>query len=238
MAFQYFQLQQASSVSSPITGDTITLRWDDTIVPAGNTQASTLSLLGLFPNSTWKFRSRIWTVVPLGSSPISFDTEILSGELWVLDLTAGRTVWVGNTFDINTTFFAQNYIEIETGTGTTVYSPRYYTSFYSANTFNNQLLVIGSDTNRYDPIYLLSLEDYNHITNQGVVNYDFDTATSVTSDISPAVSTLIPYTATSARNYFNGLYDGWVTACFLYTSDADDDLLCVHLGGRRILIKL
>ena len=53
MAFQYFQLQQASSVSSPITGDTITLRWDDTIVPAGNTQASTLSLLGLFPNSTW-----------------------------------------------------------------------------------------------------------------------------------------------------------------------------------------
>jgi len=212
MAFQYFQLQQASSVSSPITGDTITLRWDDTIVPAGNTQASTLSLLGLFPNSTWKFRSRIWTVVSLGSSPISFDTEILSGELWVLDLTAGRTVWVGNTFDINTTFFAQNYIEIETGTGTTVYSPRYYTSFYSANTFNNQLLVIGSDTNRYDPIYLLSLEDYNHITNQGVVNYDFDTATSVTSDISPAVSTLIPYTATSARNYFNGLYDGWVTA--------------------------
>ena len=25
--------------------------------------------------------------------------------------------------------------------------------------------------------------------------------------------------------------------CLLYTSDADDDLLCVHLAGRRILKK-
>ena len=27
------------------------------------------------------------------------------------------------------------------------------------------------------------------------------------------------------------------TACLLYTSDAADDLLCVDLGGRRILKK-
>src|SRR5659263_774860 len=30
---------------------------------------------------------------------------------------------------------------------------------------------------------------------------------------------------------------GWVVACLLYTSDAADDLLCVDLGGRRIIKK-
>ena len=27
----------------------------------------------------------------------------------------------------------------------------------------------------------------------------------------------------------------WSMACLLYTSDAAADLLCVHLGGRRII---
>ena len=30
---------------------------------------------------------------------------------------------------------------------------------------------------------------------------------------------------------------GVVNACLLYTSDAADDLLCVDLGGRRIIKK-
>ena len=30
---------------------------------------------------------------------------------------------------------------------------------------------------------------------------------------------------------------GILTVCLLYTSDAADDLLCVHLGGRRIIKK-
>src|SRR5659263_604727 len=30
---------------------------------------------------------------------------------------------------------------------------------------------------------------------------------------------------------------GFVSACLLYTSDAADDLLCVDLGGRRIIKK-
>src|SRR5450756_2959605 len=29
----------------------------------------------------------------------------------------------------------------------------------------------------------------------------------------------------------------WSSACLLYTSDAADDLLCVDLGGRRIIKK-
>ena len=29
----------------------------------------------------------------------------------------------------------------------------------------------------------------------------------------------------------------WTTSCLLYTSDAADDLLCVDLGGRRIIKK-
>ena len=31
--------------------------------------------------------------------------------------------------------------------------------------------------------------------------------------------------------------DGGADGCLLYTSDAADDLLCVDLGGRRILKK-
>ena len=31
--------------------------------------------------------------------------------------------------------------------------------------------------------------------------------------------------------------DAWHRACLLYTSDAADDLLCVDLGGRRIIKK-
>ena len=30
----------------------------------------------------------------------------------------------------------------------------------------------------------------------------------------------------------------WIFSCLLYTSDAADDLLCVDLGGRRIIKKL
>ena len=29
----------------------------------------------------------------------------------------------------------------------------------------------------------------------------------------------------------------WLLVCLLYTSDAADDLLCVDLGGRRIIKK-
>src|SRR5659263_785238 len=36
-----------------------------------------------------------------------------------------------------------------------------------------------------------------------------------------------------ARNRYSNLYD----FCLLYTSDAADDLLCVDLGGRRIIKK-
>ena len=32
-------------------------------------------------------------------------------------------------------------------------------------------------------------------------------------------------------------YDSLYIACLLYTSDAADDLLCVDLGGRRIIKK-
>ena len=218
MAILYFRLEQSATVGSPTTGDTITLRWDDTIVPAGNTQSSTTSLISLFPNSTWKFRSRIWTASNLGNGPFSFDTEMLSNEPWSVDETSGRTVYVGNTFNINTTFFAQNYIDVQ-GSGSTFKSPRYVTNFYSANTFNDTLKLIGDDTNRYDFISLTSLDDYNHITNfpNGVLNYDFNLSTVITSDISSGLPDygLIPETATSAVNYFNGLYDGWL-------SDSDD----------------
>ena len=40
-----------------------------------------------------------------------------------------------------------------------------------------------------------------------------------------------------ARTRFTDESDDLVTICLLYTSDAADDLLCVDLGGRRIIKK-
>ena len=37
--------------------------------------------------------------------------------------------------------------------------------------------------------------------------------------------------------YYLGILCPDLRACLLYTSDAADDLLCVDLGGRRILKK-
>ena len=46
---------------------------------------------------------------------------------------------------------------------------------------------------------------------------------------------------TTARDFkgvtVSGFSYGWYVACLLYTSDAADDLLCVDLGGRRIIKK-
>ena len=39
------------------------------------------------------------------------------------------------------------------------------------------------------------------------------------------------------RGGFYSSYDADSEGCLLYTSDAADDLLCVDLGGRRIIKK-
>ena len=41
----------------------------------------------------------------------------------------------------------------------------------------------------------------------------------------------------SVYNGFDNLVKGMYHTCLLYTSDAADELLCVDLGGRRILKK-
>jgi len=212
MAIRYFELKQAYSSSSPITGDTIVMKWDDTVIPAGTNQATTVALIGLYPNATWVFRSRLWDITDLGTGYSgSFDTTMLSGEPWTIGSTSGTRVYVGATFNIETTFFAQNYIDVQTPSGA-VKSPRYYTNFYSANTFNSTTNYIGVDTNRYDWIRLTTQDDYTHITNSGVTNFNFSAATQVSSSIDVNTgNALIPYTATSARNYFNNLYDGWMS---------------------------
>jgi hypothetical protein len=211
MAIRYFELKQAYSGSSPITGDTIVMKWDDTVIPAGLNQSTTLSFMGIYPNATWVFRSRVWDLTDLGTTTIPFDTEMISGEPWSFASTIGTRVYVGTTFNIETTFFAQNYIDVQTPSGQ-VKSPRYHTNFYSANTFNATTNLIGVDTNRYDSIRLTTQDDYTHITNSGVTNFNFSAATQVSSSIDVnSGNALIPYTATSARNYFNNLYDGWMS---------------------------
>ena len=54
-----------------------------------------------------------------------------------------------------------------------------------------------------------------------------------------------PISATGDANVGNSLggpglaklIEAWPDCCLLYTSDAADDLLCVDLGGRRIIKK-
>src|SRR5450756_3185355 len=43
--------------------------------------------------------------------------------------------------------------------------------------------------------------------------------------------------ATRARRASSGDWECRYSSCLLYTSDAADDLLCVDLGGRRIIKK-
>ena len=212
MAIRYFRLEQAYDGSSPVTGDTIVMKWDDTVIPSGFNQALTLTFMGIYPNATWSFRSRVWDITDLGTTSIPFDTEMISGEPWGYVSTNGTRVYVGFTFDIETTIFAQNYIPVITGISTT-FSPRYYTNFYSASTFNDPSKVIGTDTNRYDWIKLNTQADYDHITSSGLTTYDFASADSVTSqlDIVFGQYAYIPYSTTSALTYFNTLYDGWVS---------------------------
>src|SRR5680860_432442 len=38
-----------------------------------------------------------------------------------------------------------------------------------------------------------------------------------------------------ATDWYNQLFREYANTCLLYTSDAADDLLCVDLGGRRII---
>ena len=37
--------------------------------------------------------------------------------------------------------------------------------------------------------------------------------------------------------FIGAQWEAYATTCLLYTSDAADDLLCVDLGGRRIIKK-
>src|SRR5680860_1864878 len=46
------------------------------------------------------------------------------------------------------------------------------------------------------------------------------------------INTVFWYRGSGSRNM-----QRWLSSCLLYTSDAADDLLCVDLGGRRIIIK-
>ena len=212
MAILYFKLEQRATGGSPITGDTVVMKWDSNDTPAGSDQTTTVNYLSSFPDSTWGFRSRYWKATNLGSTTIPFDTQMFAGELWSPVGNSALPVYVGETFNIETTIFAKNYINVQ-GPTSLFKSPRYYDTFYSGTGYNNTLLLIGSDTNRYDPIYLTEQADYTHISNSGVTQYDWLSSTTIPDSIDGQnYFNIIPYSATAARNYFDSLYSGWITA--------------------------
>src|SRR5450756_3126880 len=48
---------------------------------------------------------------------------------------------------------------------------------------------------------------------------------------------LWPFSSSTSSSTMQRLNAGLSLSCLLYTSDAADDLLCVDLGGRRIIKK-
>ena len=67
--------------------------------------------------------------------------------------------------------------------------------------------------------YVNQFAEFNRFTNSPVANYKGEL-----------------YSLPFNMYTFNKMW-GVVTPCLLYTSDAADDLLCVDLGGRRIIKK-
>ena len=53
----------------------------------------------------------------------------------------------------------------------------------------------------------------------------------------PFLDVFESYDALSVSLHTSGPLMEWLETCLLYTSDAADDLLCVDLGGRRIIKK-
>ena len=67
-----------------------------------------------------------------------------------------------------------------------------------------------------------------------LTSFDCSTATGIPQSECEALVAL--YNSTNGDGWTN--HSNWLaTTCLLYTSDAADDLLCVALGGRRIIKK-
>jgi hypothetical protein len=212
MATTYYKFTSAASLASPTTGDTYYIAYSDTVT--ANLDYNTFStLVSSQPNWRWAFKSRVWEVQNLGTSyGGSIDYSIINDDFINVYSTSPVTVYVGFSIPIDVNFFAKNNIWITDGTYGSVFQD-YNFPFFSGASFTTNFggFRVGSDTNIYTPIILDSVQDYTHITNFTVTTYDFANSTPIDGGVLGSNLPVIPYSATSAINYYNTVVDAWVS---------------------------
>jgi hypothetical protein len=215
MATTYYKFTSAASISSPITGDTYYIAYPDTVTAAGFDYATFSFFVSSQPNFRWAFKSRVWEVQNLGTSyGGSIDYSIINDDFISVYSTSPVpvTVYVGFSIPIDVNFFGKNNIWITDGTLNSVFQD-YNFPFFSGASFTANFggFRVGSDTNIYTPIILDSSQDYTHITNFTVTNYDFANSNPIDGGVLGPNIGVIPYSATSAINYYNTVVDAWVS---------------------------
>jgi hypothetical protein len=199
-------------LASPTTGDTYYIAYSDTV--SANLDYNTFStLVSSQPNWRWAFKSRVWQVQNLGTSyGGSIDYSIINNDFIYVYSTSPVTVYVGFSIPIDVNFFAKNNIWITDGTYGPVFQD-YNFPFFSGTSFTTNFggYRVGSDTNIYASIILDSVQDYTHITSFTVTTYDFANSTPIDGGVLGPNLPVIPYSATSAINYYNTVVDAWVS---------------------------
>jgi hypothetical protein len=199
-------------LASPTTGDTYYIAYSD-IVSANFDYNTFSTLVSSQPNFRWAFKSRVWEVQNLGTSyGGSIDYSIINDDFISVYSTSPVTVYVGFSIPIDVNFFGKNNIWITDGTYNPVFQD-YNFPFFSGASFTSTYggFRVGADTNIYTPIVLDTSQDYTHITNFTVTTYDFANSTPIDGGVLGSGITVIPYSATSAINYYNTVVDAWVS---------------------------
>eukprot|EP00657_Telonema_sp_P-1_P012168 TRINITY_DN8588_c0_g1_i2.p1 TRINITY_DN8588_c0_g1~~TRINITY_DN8588_c0_g1_i2.p1 ORF type:complete len:116 (+),score=35.73 TRINITY_DN8588_c0_g1_i2:238-585(+) len=92
----------------------------------------------------------------------------------------------------------------------------------------------GMGASHSNNLYASIMSKYNR--SGGMDNQNRVEVVSPDCDDIEAVRKLTDRCVMAVRGKYRGR-SGYIVGCLLYTSDAADDLLCVDLGGRRIIKK-
>ena len=234
MATTYYKFENSAQVGSPYSGDTYYIAYPDT-VSAALSYALFDSVTTSFPNAIFNFKSRKWKVQNLGTSyGGSIDYTIVNNDfLGLSSLSPLQTFYVGFSIPIDVNFFSKNSVWTINGIiGSAL--REYDFPFFSGSSYttNYPLFTVGADTNVYLVSTIDTQQDYDHITNSGVTNYDFANSTSVDTGVMVSPSFVIPYSATSAVNYYNSVADAWISPYIECNDPSKDSNLNYYYVGN------
>jgi hypothetical protein len=214
MATYYYRFEQSATPGSPITGDTIYIAFPDTVDTAPYNRSTLDTFIGVFPNLTVDFKSRVWRPYSLGTGyggPVDYtiiDDDYLN--LWAA--TGPAQVYVGYSLSIDVNFFIKNSVWFVDGTNQPVYRPHDF-PFLSGSAVTNEFYLngrTGADLNIYNKKTLTTQSDYDHLTNNGSTTYAFASSSPIELGFG-TTGGYLPFTATSAVNYYNTVADAFIS---------------------------